>query len=662
MSESNPNEIYTLNRMAHLTAIMDADDAYYNQDAPEMTDAEYDRLRNAYIERYGTEDLNYVPGKPVEGFEKFTHPIAVVSLDKIKEDQNDELKKRIEKLWPVVHEPKLDGLTVVAYGQPDGSCKFVTRGNGTVGEVLPNFISKYEGQNVSKLRCVRGEVFMRYSVMESINEERIAAGEEPFKNPRNAAAGILRNKERSPYLDKLEYLCYDLPWNDDHTEEEKLQLIKESSSFEPVPALSGSSVDEEMIMIDDFFVNYADGDIPIDGMVIKNNERGSFKKFGSTNHHPNNAFAKKYTPEAARTRLIDIEWQVGRDRLTPVAIMEPVEIDGTMVSKASLHNWGNIKRLKLNRNDLVVVEKSNEIIPQIIRNEGHIATCDMETTIREAFVKPTKCPVCGAELSTRLAGTSKFGEDVEVLYCPNINCNEKIAQNMTYLARKDVLNIEGLSIETARKICNEYDIESSFDIFELSYKDILDLPGFAEKSATKLYDNIQYACEKVPLEKFIPACCILNIGHDIGKKLAAKYRTYDNLIKSLTNIANGAGYEELTDIEGIGSAMADDIGSNAMINAMTDLHEYIIPLDYQPFVTKSIQKQLHIAITGKFDQSRSVYEKMITDAGHVVAKAVSGTTTHLMIADINSTSSKAKKARELGVTLIDEKGLEELLK
>lgn len=648
-----------MTREEQLAAIKAADDAYYNQDDPVMTDPEYDRLRNDYINQYGSEDLNYVPGDTDNAFKHFMHTTPVTSLGKVKESEPEKLRAAIEKLWPVIIELKYDGLTVVAYPNSDGSCKYVTRGNGEVGDILPHFIHKYEGVSVNTTEYpVRGEVYMDTQTFNEINAEKEAAGEEPFRNKRNAAAGILRNKERSPYLDRLNYVVYDLPGCPDVLDETiKLNLMRELTKFDVAPAIRPSSIDDAIEKIHRLY-KYSNKEIPVDGIVIKSDQSNSLAKFGRTGHHPNNAIAWKAETEKFTTTLLDVEWQVGRDRLTPVAIMRPIEIDGTMVSKASLHNWGNIQKLDLHKNDIVVVEKSNEIIPQIIENRGHIAPDDFSVDAKEAIKKPTKCPACWARLETRIAGTSKFGDKVEVLYCPNPKCDEKMAQQMAYMARKDVLNIEGLSIETARKICDEFYIVSPFEIFDLCLDDFEGLPGFASKSAQKLYDNIQNACDNVSFEKFIPACCILNVGHDIGKKLAAKFHTYGKLLEACDQRCDEM---EFSSIEGIGPETAKILISGEFTDAMKALREYIDPLDYEPPKTKSVDIQYHIAITGKFSQPRSVYEKMITDAGHVIAKSVTGTTTHLMIADINSTSSKAKKARELGVELIDEKGLEELL-
>lgn len=191
-----------------LNKIKEADKAYYELDNPIMSDKEYDKIRTSFINRFGSKDLNYVPGKVTMDFIPFKHIVPVISLSKVKRTEKDKLLKEIKRLWPIVYEPKIDGLTVVAYPNKDGSCKFVTRGNGTEGEVLPNFISKYEGKNINNTGYpIRGEVFLGYNEFKEINNDRKIKGESLFKNPRNAAAGILRNKERSPYIDKLSYLC-----------------------------------------------------------------------------------------------------------------------------------------------------------------------------------------------------------------------------------------------------------------------------------------------------------------------------------------------------------------------------------------------------------------------------------------------------------------------
>lgn len=350
-----------------LDKIKTADHAYYALDNPIMTDAEYDSLRAKFIKTYGIRDLNYVPGEVSNDFIPFKHQVPVISLSKIKRTDTDKFLKEIKKLWPVVYEPKIDGLTVVAYPNKDGSCRFVTRGNGKIGEILPNFISKYMGTNVNNTGYpIRGEVYLGYNEFKEINYDRKIKGETLFKNPRNAAAGILRNKECSPYINKLNYLCYDI-LGQDISEKDKLNLIESKSKFTTVPYFEGDNLNNINDMVEDFYVNYVDGNIPIDGVVIKSNLNKSLEKFGFTNHHPNNAFAWKDIGEKSITKILDVKWNVGRSKITPVAILEPVELNGSTISKVSIHNLNIIKKLNLHYNDTVEIEKVNEVIPQITR-------------------------------------------------------------------------------------------------------------------------------------------------------------------------------------------------------------------------------------------------------------------------------------------------------
>ena len=216
-----------------LKAIKDADRAYYDEDAPTISDASYDALRKEYIDEYGSEDLDYTPGSVLDSFQRFHHPIPVTSLAKIKDGENDKLHKWKKKLAPIVLEPKYDGLTVVAYPQKDGSFKYVTRGSGTDGEVLPHFIHKYEGNQLSSgAYGIRGEVFLTKTAFDRIQKDKKAKGEEPFKNIRNAAAGILRSKERSPYINELSYIVYDVVgW--DVGEQFKIDYIIDHTPFTP---------------------------------------------------------------------------------------------------------------------------------------------------------------------------------------------------------------------------------------------------------------------------------------------------------------------------------------------------------------------------------------------------------------------------------------------
>ena len=325
------------------------DGAYYNDDNPLVNDSEYDEYKEMYIKEYGENDFNFVPGTISNEFVSYKHTYPVISLAKIKNGEKSLLEKWTKKLSPLVLEPKIDGLTIVAYPDKKGKCIYVTRGNGINGERLPNFISKYENKTGINLTGypVRGEVFLSKSTFERINKERKQQGLNLFLNPRNAAAGILRNKERSPYIDNLSYIVYDILGNDIGTEK-KIQLLINKTKFHCIEykeIYNDYDIDTLEDKIKLYYNILSDSDMPIDGIVLKSNTDGLLNKYGMTSHHPNNEVAWKAISHRAETILRDIQWQVGRDSLTPVAIMDPVELDGTVVSKASLHNWANICRL-----------------------------------------------------------------------------------------------------------------------------------------------------------------------------------------------------------------------------------------------------------------------------------------------------------------------------
>ncbi|MBR1760954.1 MAG: NAD-dependent DNA ligase LigA [Schwartzia sp.] len=653
-----------MTREEQLAAIRAADAAYYNSDAPVMTDSEYDRLRADYIAKYGSADLDYVPGEAAAAFSKFRHKVPVISLAKVKfDEERGKLESELRRLWPVLHEPKLDGLTVVAYPRADGSCTFVTRGDGKTGEVLPAFIRKYERSGVNHTgEAVRGEVFMDVATFSAINAEREAAGEELFRNPRNAAAGILRNKERSAYLDRLRYMVYDLPALD-AAEPDKLALLRAMTSFEVAPVGSADSVEDEIAAIESFYEEHLHGGVPIDGVVVKNAEAGSLARFGGTNHHNSNAVAVKFRPDQAKTALREIVWQVGRDSLTPVAVFDEVELDGTTVSKASLHNWANVRRLALHPGDAVLVEKANEIIPQIIQNFG-------QETPPAPFARPTVCPACGAALASRRLETAMpdIPEDEQIeLFCPNDACAEKLAQAVAYLGSRRLLAIDGLSVMTARKLTGaaegaEKRIAAPWDIFRLTVDDFRSLPGYAEKSAAALYDAVQRARTSCDLAHFVAACCVPGVGLTVGGALMRQYRTADAL---LTALSDETRKEELTGIDGIGETLAGILQGKVFTNAFAALREVVTPTDYEPPAenggTEPTGKRLTFVITGKLSRPRDEIKAELEAKGHKVTGSVSKNTDYLLCESKDSQSAKAKKARELGTQVIGEADLAGIL-
>ena len=653
-----------MTREEQLNTIKSADNAYYNLNNPTMTDQEYDALRTDYIEKYGSDDLNYVPGNSITS-RKFKHPIEVTSLAKVDEDEVAKLKSEIKRLGSVVIEPKYDGLTVVAYPKEDGSYFFVTRGSGNEGDILKYFNDeKLTGSNTKY--AIRGEAFMTQENFEKMNADLIKNGEEPKANPRNAAAGILNptRKEISPYLNLISYICYDVIGLD-VSESEKLNYITTNTPFEPTSFYVFNS-DDDLDTIIKYISNrrneiVENNTYPIDGMVVKSNEDGSLKKFGSTDHHPKNAFAVKSCQSAVYSILKNVSWQLGKTgALTPIAEFDPIHILGSTVSKASLSNPDEIKRLGLKIGDKIGVIKAREIIPKIVINNGGG---------NKDIVIPDKCPSCGQSLI----------KNGPVLQCQNELCNEKIAQKIAFMGSKKVLNIDGLSIQTARKIVNYFydnytdllESEGQNIIFYLKKEDILKLDGFSEKSANNLYKSIQDAItpNKVSIPRFIKACCVDSIGEDIGKILAREYGSLQSMYDTLSPTMRSKDeytfiHDKLNSLDGIGKETAKIILSEDFWTSINNLWSYIEPADYELPNAESSNSNISgkvFVLTGKMPKKRNEYEAMITSKGGIVAGSVSKNTDYLVIADVGSTSSKAVKARKLGTKLISPEELKELL-
>lgn len=653
-----------MTRKEQLNTIKLADNAYYNLNNPIMTDQEYDALRTEYIEKYGSDDLNYVPGNSITS-RKFKHPIEVTSLAKVDEDEVAKLKSEIKRLCSVVIEPKYDGLTVVAYPREDGSYFFVTRGSGSEGDILKWFKDeKLTGSNTKY--AIRGEAFMTQENFEKMNADLIKNGEEPKANPRNAAAGILNpaRKEVSPYLNLISYICYDVIGLD-VSESEKLNYITANTPFEPTSFYVFNS-DDDLDTIIKYISNrrneiVENNTYPIDGMVVKSNEDDSLKKFGSTDHHPKNAFAVKSCQSAVYSILKNVSWQLGKTgALTPIAEFDPIHILGSTVSKASLSNPDEIKRLGLKIGDKIGVIKAREIIPKIIINNGGG---------NKDIVIPDKCPSCDQSLI----------KNGPVLQCQNELCNEKIAQKIAFMGSKKVLNIDGLSIQTARKIVNYFydnytdilESEGQNIIFYLKKEDILKLDGFSEKSANNLYKSIQDAItpNKVSIPRFIKACCVDSIGEDIGKILAREYGSLQSMYDTLSPTMRSKDeytfiHDKLNGLYGIGKETAKIVLSEDFWTSINNLWSYIEPADYELPNTESSNSNISgkvFVLTGKMPKKRNEYETMIASKGGIVAGSVSKNTDYLVIADVNSTSSKAVKARKLGTKLISPEELEELL-
>lgn len=622
-----------MTKVEHLQAIKDADRAYYEQDNPVMTDVAYDELRRSYIEQYGANDLNYVPGAPSAAFAPFHHPYPVTSLAKIKmdtEDSEKELTKWRKKLSPIVLEPKYDGLTVVAYPQKDGIFKFVTRGSGTDGETLPNFISFYEeSYSGSCSYPIRGEVMLRKQDFAEIQADQKLRGEEPFKNIRNAAAGILRSKERSPYIDKLVYICYDV-LGVDWPEVRKLMYIAENTPFKATSHTDTYVIDtpnEYIWKRCRHILDFTGQEYPLDGVVIKTMQDGALAKYGMTGHHPNNAVAVKPEKQVFMTILRNIEFGVGRTKITPVAIFDPVTIDDTEVTRASIHNKDYFDEMQLCKGDTVYVYKSNEIIPQIdsvIHNGG----------------EPFKWPE------------------------PEDNSTEQLIRDIMHMASKPVLDIKGLSEKTIRKIVKAYpEAIKKYGhniLFYLDAEDYAVLDGMGEKSAEKIDKQITaLRNDGARIPSWMSALCIPGIGAHVGEILEKNFMSFIIFKSYLVDTPKAEKITYLTQIDCIGLETAKILANEAFTNACTALEECVTPIwkytqkkDTNKNDSDSWITGKNFALTGKMEHPRSYYEEIIRSNGGNVQSSVNSKTDYLIIVDINSDSTKAKKARKLGIKLI----------
>lgn len=617
-----------------LKKIQDADKAYYDDDNPIMSDRDYDKIRSLFIQQYGDKDLDYVPGNIKKELKPFHHTSNINSLFKVKQTEQEELMKQIKKLSPVVLELKLDGLTIVAY--PDG--KYVTRGNGTDGEILLHFPERYH-HNTSEYP-IRGEAFLKKSDFEEINKQREEEGLPLFANARNASAGILRRLDKSSYLDKIQFVCYDVIGYD-VSEDEKLKYIKEHTDFDVINSTSAMGNPIQIVsMIEQMYQTNSDGEIPIDGIVVKSNINKSLETFGSTVHHPLNAFAYKAEDEIKITTIRDIIWNVGREKVTPIAVFDPVLLEGTTVSNASLSNAGIAKSFDFHIGDIISVQKANKIIPQVVEK--------VEDKHGMSISEPLYCPSCRSKLEVRKQ-TLDDGYD---LICINPNCIGKLANTIEYMFSKQNLNVKGLSAQTIKKLIDKKYVSEPTDIFKITKEQLKTLDGFGDKSASNLYNGI-HNISSAPLNVFIASVGALGIGSNVGNILANNFHTYENVLKVL----EAKDKDALQELKGIGTSVTDILLSEDFIQKMKDLREFVIPT---PVLQKDIK--LKVVITGQLSKSRTEYTKFLKEHDIQVSSSVTKNTNYVITDNPNGTSTKLKKAKELNIPIISEQQMDELIR
>lgn len=644
-------------RMKELTEILsEAGKAYYQESREIMSNYEYDRL---YDELLSLEEetgvvLSASPTQQV-GYEvlselpKEAHASPMLSLDKTK--SVEELKEWLGDQTGLLSW-KLDGLTIVLTYNGGTLVKAVTRGNGEIGEVITNNARVFANIPVhiafDRTLVLRGEAVIKYSEFNRINEE-IDDVDARYKNPRNLCSGSVRQLNNQITAQRnVNFEAFALVSADGvefhNSRDRQFQWLKELG-FDVVEykKVTGQTLEEEVRYFAD---SIGENDIPSDGLVLLYDDIAYGESLGRTAKFPRNAIAYKWADEVMETALDHIEWSPSRTGLiNPVAVFEPVELEGTTVSRASVHNISILEALALGDGDRITVYKANMIIPQIADNLTRSGVTHI----------PEHCPVCGGDTQIKQLG------DVKSLYCVNPDCQAKRVKSFALLVGRDALNIDGLSEATLEKFIGAGLIKEYADIFHLDqHKDIMvEMEGFGQKSYDNLIQSVKNASHTT-WPRVIYGLGIPGIGAANAKMLCRAFR-YD------FEAMRHADMEELVAVDGIGGVLAqawqsyfsDEKNKEAVNHLLQELtiEEEIQDTQAAVFEGKSF------VITGSLEhfQNRKELQELIEQQGGKVTGSVTSKTAYLINNDTASSSSKNKKAKELGVPIISEEGFLELL-
>ena len=644
-------------RIKELTEILNrASKAYYMQDTEIMSNYEYDALYDELVQLEKETGITlsnsptiHVGYEVVSELPKEEHEYPMLSLDKTKDVQTlaDWLGDQMGVLsW------KMDGLTIVLTYDNGELVKAVTRGNGYVGEVITNNAKVFK--NVphriafkGKL-TLRGEAVIKYSDFNALNNQ-IENSEAKYKNPRNLCSGSVRQLNNAVTAERnVFFFAFTLvvaEGEDFHNSRMQQFEWLRSQGFDVVEHVQ---VDRESLpsYVSKFAERITENDFPSDGLVLILEDIAYGESLGTTAKFPRNAIAFKWADEIRETHLLDVEWSASRTGLiNPIAVFEPVELEGTTVSRASLHNISILRALQLGRGDLIQVYKANMIIPQIAEN----------LTRSDSLEIPSVCPVCGETTEIRSLN------DVSSLYCLNEECPAKHVKRFSLFVSRDAFNIEGMSEATLEKLIQHGFIHEPVDLFHLDkyHDEIVQLDGFGEKSYQRLMASVQKA-RKITLAKLIYSLGILNIGFSNARLLC---RHYKNDLQALMS----ASTEELTAIDGIGPVIAgsftDYFADEHHKKELEDLLDEV-EIEQENFEAEDrIFDGKIFVITGSLEhfKNRNALKELLEEKGAKVAGSVSSKTSYLINNDAASASSKNKKARELGVSVITEEELMALM-
>ena len=634
---------------------------YYTSDNPSVSDSEYDRLYRELVEletAYPDQVLadsptHRVGGKVLDGFEKYSHQYPLYSLqDAFSREELEAFDARVRK--EVAHptyicELKIDGLSISLNYEKGIFVAGATRGDGSVGENITENLKRVKDIPLTLPEeldiTVRGECYMPRASFDQVNQARQENGEPEFANPRNAAAGTLRQLDTAVVAKRnLATFLYQEASPSTRDSQEKVLTHLEQLGFVVNPKrILAENIDEIWNFIQEVGEERDSLPYDIDGVVIKVNDLASQEELGFTVKAPKWAVAYKFPAEEKEAQLLSVDWTVGRTGVvTPTANLTPVQLAGTTVSRATLHNVDYIAEKDIRKDDTVIVYKAGDIIPAVLR------VVESKRISEEKLDIPTNCPSCDSDLL-------HFEEEV-ALRCINPRCPAQIMEGLIHFASRDAMNITGLGPSIVEKLFAANLVKDVADIYRLKEEDFLLLEGVKEKSASKLYQAIQ-ASKENSAEKLLFGLGIRHVGSKASQLLLQHFHSIENLAQ--------ADPEEVASIESLGGVIAKSLqtyfateGSEILLR---ELREAGVNLDYkgQTVVADAALSGLTVVLTGKLERlKRSEAKSKLESLGAKVTGSVSKKT-DLVVAGVDA-GSKLQKAQELGIEVRDEEWLESL--
>ncbi|HGJ7416435.1 TPA: NAD-dependent DNA ligase LigA [Streptococcus pneumoniae] len=649
-------------RMNELVALLNRyATEYYTSDNPSVSDSEYDRLyrelvelETAYPEQVLADSPTHrVGGKVLDGFEKYSHQYPLYSLqDAFSREELDAFDARVRK--EVAHptyicELKIDGLSISLTYEKGILVAGVTRGDGSIGENITENLKRVKDIPLTLPEeldiTVRGECYMPRASFDQVNQARQENGEPEFANPRNAAAGTLRQLDTAVVAKRnlATFLYQEASPSTRDSQEKGLKYLEQLGFVVNPKRILAENIDEIWNFIQEVGQERENLPYDIDGVVIKVNDLASQEELGFTVKAPKWAVAYKFPAEEKETQLLSVDWTVGRTGVvTPTANLTPVQLAGTTVSRATLHNVDYIAEKDIRKDDTVIVYKAGDIIPAVLR------VVESKRVSEEKLDIPTNCPSCNSDLL--------HFEDEVALRCINPRCPAQIMEGLIHFASRDAMNITGLGPSIVEKLFAANLVKDVADIYRLQEEDFLLLEGVKEKSAAKLYQAIQ-ASKENSAEKLLFGLGIRHVGSKASQLLLQYFHSIENLYQ--------ADSEEVASIESLGGVIAKSLqtyfateGSEILLR---ELKETGVNLDYkgQTVVADAALSGLTVVLTGKLERlKRSEAKSKLESLGAKVTGSVSKKT-NLVVVGADA-GSKLQKAQELGIQVRDEAWLESL--